>query len=192
MRVSLALSAAFSAALSAALFAGTVAAQSNPRVEFKTTKGAIVIELFADKAPKSTANFLQYVKDGHYKGTIFHRVIDGFVIQGGGFDAQMRQKPTREPIVNEGANGLKNDAGTLAMARTSDPNSATAQFYINLVNNDMLNAGPGRPGYAVFGRVVSGMEVVSAIAKSATADFGPFQNVPREPIVVESATNVAK
>lgn len=175
----------FIVAIIALAVAGLAHAQ-NPRVEFKTNRGAIVIELFADKAPKSAANFMQYVTEGHYKGTIFHRVIDGFVIQGGGFDAQMKQKSTRAPIENEGGNGLKNDAGTLAMARTQDPNSATAQFYVNLVNNDMLNAAPGRPGYAVFGRVVGGMDVVNAIAKTATGNAGPFQNVPREPIVVEA------
>lgn len=180
-----------------ALAAATVATPAalaqtgNPRVEFKTNRGAIVIELFQDKAPKSAANFLQYVRDGHYKGTIFHRVISGFVIQGGGFDAKMTQKPTRAPIENEASNGLKNDRGTLAMARTQDPNSATAQFYINLSNNDPLNfGGPGRPGYAVFGRVVQGMDVVDSIAKSPTGTVGPFQDVPREPIVVESATVV--
>ena len=165
---------------------GAAAAQ-NPRVEFKTSKGAIVVEVLADKAPKSAANFLQYVNDGFYKGTIFHRVIDGFVVQGGGFDREMRQKPTRGPVDNESANGLRNDAGTLAMARTSDPNSATSQFYINLVNNDMLNNTPGRPGYAVFARVVSGMDIVQSIAKVSTANFGPYQNVPREAVLIEAA-----
>ncbi len=184
-------------ALAGAAFATTLAAfpaiaqTANPRVEFKTNRGAIVIEVFQDKSPKSAANFLQYVKDGHYKGTIFHRVIDGFVVQGGGFDAKMTQKSTRAPIANEASNGIKNDRGTLAMARTSDPNSATSQFYINLSNNDALNfRGPGS-GYAVFGRVVQGMDVVDKIAKSPTGNVGPFQDVPREPIVVESAAVVA-
>jgi len=165
----------------------------NPKVEFKTSKGTMVIELYADKAPKSVANFLQYVKDGHYNGTVFHRVISGFVIQGGGFDSKMTQKPTRAPIVNEAANGLHNERGTLAMARTMDPNSATSQFYVNLSDNGpALNyAGPDRPGYAVFGKVVQGMDVVDAIAKVRTGNVGPFRDVPVEPVAIETARVVA-
>lgn len=177
-------------ALVALSLAATAFAQ-NPRIELKTTRGVIVLELFADKAPKSAANFIQYVKDGHYNGTVFHRVIDGFVIQGGGFDTQMRQKPTRAPIENEASNGLRNDTGTLSMARTSDPNSATSQFFVNLVNNAALNPNPGSAGYAVFAKVVSGMEVVNGIAKVATGNSGMHQNVPREPIVIESAQLLA-
>lgn len=179
------------AALVTAMVAAPALAQ-NPQVEFRTNRGPIVIELFADKAPKTTANFLQYVKDGHYKGTIFHRVIPGFVIQGGGFDAKMTQKATRAPIENEASNGVKNDRGTLSMARTNDPNSATSQFFINLSNNVALDfGGPARPGYAVFGRVVKGMEVVDGIAKQPTGRVGPFDDVPREPIVVEATTVLA-
>ena len=161
---------------------------ANPLVELKTSKGDLVVELYADQAPKSAENFLRYVKDGHYDGTIFHRVIDGFMVQGGGFDAALQQKPTRVPIENEASNGLKNEAGTLAMARTSDPHSATAQFFINLVPNPFLDA-PGSDGwgYAVFGRVVKGMEVVGAIGKVATRTVGPYQKVPVEPVVIRSA-----
>ena len=176
------------------LFAAAAWAQ-NPRVEMKTSAGRIVIELDAANAPKTSANFLQYAKDGFYNGTIFHRVIDGFMIQGGGFDRDMRQKPTRAPIANEAGRsskgGLRNDVGTVAMARTSDPDSATAQFFINVHRNDFLNFREPTPqgyGYAVFGRVVEGMEVVQRIAKVPTATVGPYQNVPRSPIVIESAT----
>lgn len=161
---------------------------ANPLVELKTSKGDIVVELYADRAPKSAENFLRYVKDGHYDGTIFHRVIDGFMVQGGGFDSALQQKPTRAPIENEARNGLKNEAGTLAMARTSDPHSASAQFFINLVPNSFLDH-PARDGwgYAVFGRVVKGMDVVGAIGKVATRTAGMYQNVPAEPVVIRSA-----
>jgi cyclophilin family peptidyl-prolyl cis-trans isomerase len=131
------------------------------------------------------------VKDGHYNGTTFHRVIDGFMIQGGGFDRDMRQKPTRAPVPNEAGNGLKNDNGTIAMARTPDPHSATAQFFINVKNNDFLNYRDPTPqgyGYTVFGKVIAGMDVVDRIAKSPTGNAGPHQNVPREPIMIESAS----
>jgi cyclophilin family peptidyl-prolyl cis-trans isomerase len=164
---------------------------ADPRVELKTNRGPIVIELYEAKAPKTVANFLQYVKDGHYNGTVFHRVIDGFMIQGGGFDRDMKQKATRAPVANEAANGLKNDYGTLAMARTPDPHSASAQFFINLKNNDFLNYRDPTPqgyGYTVFGKVVSGMDIVERIAKVPTGNAGAHQNVPREPIVIESAT----
>lgn len=164
---------------------------ADPRVELKTSMGTIVLELYPDKAPKTVANFLQYVKDGHYQGTQFHRVIDGFMIQGGGFDANFKEKPTRGTIENEAANGLKNDYGTIAMARRPDPHSASAQFFINVKNNDFLNYRDSTPrgwGYAVFGKVVSGMDVVEKIAKVPTGNAGPHQNVPREPVVIESAS----
>ncbi|MCK9258890.1 MAG: peptidylprolyl isomerase [Azoarcus sp.] len=161
---------------------------ANPMVELKTSLGDIVVELNAEKAPKSSANFVQYVQDGHYDHTVFHRVIDGFMIQGGGFDAKMTQKPTRAPIENEAKNGLKNLPGTLAMARTADPHSASAQFFINLVPNTFLDY-PSRDGwgYAVFGKVVRGMDVVEKIAKVKTANAGMHQNVPVEPVTIESA-----
>ncbi|HKC42986.1 MAG TPA: peptidylprolyl isomerase [Burkholderiales bacterium] len=167
---------------------------ADPRVELKTNRGTIVLELYPDKAPKTVANFLQYVKEGQYTGTVFHRVIDGFMIQGGGFDKDMRQKPTRAPVENEAANGLKNDVGTIAMARTPDPHSASAQFFINLKNNDFLNFREPTPqgyGYTVFGKVVAGMDVVEKIAKVPTGSAGPHQNVPRDPVIIESATILA-
>ena len=167
---------------------------ADPRVELKTNRGTIVLELYPDKAPKTVANFLQYVKEGQYTGTVFHRVIDGFMIQGGGFDKDLRQKPTRAPVENEAANGLKNDVGTIAMARTPDPHSASAQFFINLKNNDFLNFREPTPqgyGYTVFGKVVAGMDVVEKIAKLPTGNAGPHQNVPRDPVIIESATILA-
>lgn len=168
-----------------------VKADSLPQVKLSTNLGDIVLELDSAKAPKSVANFLSYVKDKHYDGTIFHRVMDGFMVQGGGFTPDMRQKSTRSPIDLEARNGLKNDRGTVAMARTSHPNSATAQFFINVVNNDMLNApNPDGFGYAVFGRVVSGMEVVDQIRQVATGNQGPHQNVPKTPITILSATQL--
>lgn len=166
----------------------------NPQVEFKTSAGSFTLELYPDKAPKTVANFLQYVKEGFYKDTIFHRVMDGFMIQGGGFDRNMREKTTRAPIDNEAGNGLKNDLGTIAMARTNAPHSATAQFFINTVNNNALNyreSTPGGFGYAVFGRVTRGMDTVMKITKVATGNAGPHQNVPVTPIVIESASLVA-
>jgi len=180
--------------LAAVLGCGTALGQ-NPQVELKTSQGNIVVELYADRAPKTVANFLQYVKEGYYGGTIFHRVIDGFMIQGGGFDRDMREKSkTRAPIENEAGSGLKNDIGTLAMARTPNPHSASAQFFINLKDNDFLNYREPTPqgyGYAVFGKVTRGMEVVTKIAKVATANAGPHQNVPREPVIIESATVIS-
>ena len=163
----------------------------HPLVELKTNRGIIVLELLPEKAPRSVANFLQYVKDGHYNGTIFHRVIAGFMIQGGGFDPQFHQKITRPPIQNEADNGLKNTVGAVAMARTSNPHSATAQFFINIANNGFLDFRARTDqayGYTVFGRVRSGMDVVNAIAKSRTGNMGPYQDVPTDPIVIESAT----
>jgi len=173
----------------AAVPGGALAA--DPQVDIKTNVGTIRLELYPAKAPKTVENFLQYVKDGHYNGTVFHRVIDGFMIQGGGFDKSYNQKSTRKPIENEAKNGLKNDVGTIAMARTSDPHSASAQFFINVKNNDFLNY-PGQDGwgYAVFGKVVSGMDVVNKIAKVPTGSSGMHQDVPREPVVIESVTVV--
>ena len=180
--------------LLATLMAETPAAKSDapPKVKLETTKGAIVLELDAAKAPKSVENFLQYVRDGYFDGTIFHRVIPGFMAQGGGFDADLMKKETRAPIENEANNGLKNARGTVAMARTNDPHSATAQFFVNLVDNTFLNHTAKSPqgwGYAVFGRVVSGMEVVDAIAKVPTGAKGPFSSdVPKETVVITKAT----
>jgi peptidyl-prolyl cis-trans isomerase A (cyclophilin A) len=170
-----------------ALIFSLAAHAANPQVEMKTSQGTIIIELYPDKAPKSVENFLQYVKDGFFKGTVFHRVIDGFMIQGGGFTPDMKQKETRAPIPNEGRNGLRNETGTLAMARTGDPHSATAQFFINLNDNRFLDY-PGRDGwgYAVFGKVTQGLDVVQKIGKTPTGTVGMFQDVPRTPVVIES------
>ena len=155
-----------------------------------TSLGDVVIELDAAKAPKSVDNFVQYVKAGHYNGTVFHRVIENFMIQGGGFSADMKEKSTRAPISLESRNGLVNTRGTVAMARTMDPNSATAQFFINVKDNDFLNAANSRDGngYAVFGKVVSGMDVVDRIRSVKTGSKGPFQDVPTEPVVILKAT----
>lgn len=162
-----------------------------PRVKLATSAGDIVLELDPAKAPKTVANFLQYVNDKHYDGTVFHRVIDGFMVQGGGFTADLQQKPTRAPIPLEASNGLKNNKYTVAMARTGNPNSATAQFFINVKDNDNLNAPqPDGHGYAVFGKVVSGAEVVDKIKGVATGNKGPYQNVPTTPITINSATLV--
>ncbi|MEK8090641.1 peptidylprolyl isomerase [Thermithiobacillus plumbiphilus] len=162
----------------------------NPQVALHTNKGDIVLELDEAKAPKTVANFLEYVRSGHYNGTIFHRVINGFMIQGGGFDENMQQKDTRAPIENEADNGLKNDIGTIAMARTNDPHSASAQFFINVGNNDFLNHSGKTPqgwGYAVFGKVIEGMDVVNAIKDVPTGNKGFHQDVPKENVVIESA-----
>ncbi len=172
---------------------------ANPQVAIKTSMGEIVVELYPDKAPKSVENFLQYTRDGFYAGTVFHRVIGGFMIQGGGFTGEFYkgvqgfgQKKTRVPIAIESQNGLKNDRGWLAMARTSDPNSATAQFFINTVDNAGLNhPQPDGHGYAVFGKVVKGMEVVDAIRGVPTTTKGPFRDVPAEPVTIDSVTVVA-
>jgi peptidyl-prolyl cis-trans isomerase A (cyclophilin A) len=205
--------------------AGAAAAEEPPRVKFATTAGDIVVELFPDKAPKTVENFLQYVKDKHYDGTIFHRVIDNFMIQGGGFDASYMQKPTRPPVPHEGQEALakggsKNVVGTITMARTSDPNSATAQFFINVKDNESLDpvviptgdpvprfeykgrvyenvpraqllASPQLYGYTVFGKVASGMEVVNKIKRIPTGAAGPFaSDVPKTPVIITSATLV--
>jgi cyclophilin family peptidyl-prolyl cis-trans isomerase len=171
---------------------------ADPQVDVRTNVGTIRLELYPGKAPKTVANFLQYVRDGHYNGTVFHRVIDGFMIQGGGFDGGFKQKPTRSPIANEAQPavkaGLTNTVGTIAMARTADPNSATAQFFINVGDNAFLNWGDPRSdgnGYAVFGKVVSGQDVVTKIAKTPTGAGGPFpRDVPRQPVVIETLTVV--
>ncbi len=167
----------------------------NPRVEFKTSMGSFALELYADKAPKTVANFIQYVNGGFYNGTIFHRVIDGFMIQGGGFEPGMREKATRAPIENEAGlalkAGLKNELGTVAMARTPNPHSATAQFFINVKDNGFLDYREPSPrgfGYAVFGRVVEGMDTVLRISKAPTATVEQHQNVPQRPITIESVT----
>ncbi len=164
----------------------------SPRVRLATTLGDIVIELDSAKAPVSTENFARYVDSGHYDGTIFHRVIADFMIQGGGFTQELAEKPARAPIKNEASNGLKNDAYTIAMARTNDPNSATAQFFINAKDNDFLNyAGETRPGYAVFGKVVKGKDVVDKIRKVAVKRSGVSEAQPLEPVVIKKAECVA-
>ena len=217
--------AALALALGVALAAGTAFAQDAPKVKFATTAGDIVVEVYPDKAPKTVENFLQYVKDKHYDGTVFHRVIDNFMIQGGGFDTSYVQKPTRPPVQHEGQEALakggpRNVTGTLSMARTPDPHSASAQFFINVKDNPQLDpvvipAGdpvarfeyqgrvyenvprsqltrnPQLYGYTVFGKVVSGMDVVNKIKGVGTGPAGPFQgDVPRQPIIITSATLV--
>ena len=162
-------------------------------IKLKTNHGDISLELDAEKAPLTVENFLQYVRDGFFKNTIFHRVIDGFMIQGGGFEPGMNQKPTRAPVKNEADNGLKNEAYTIAMARTTDPHSATAQFFINAANNDFLNYTSSTPqgwGYCVFGKVVEGKEVIDKIKKVRTGNKGGHQDVPVEDIVIESAEEI--
>jgi peptidyl-prolyl cis-trans isomerase A (cyclophilin A) len=169
----------FSLALSTPLLA------ANPLVTIETNRGDFVVELYPEKAPKTVANFMQYVDSGYYKETIFHRVINRFMIQGGGFNADMTEKPSLAPIVNEAANGLKNEPGTLAMARTSDPDSATSQFFINLENNVPLNYQGNDPeliGYCVFGRVLKGMDVVRDIGASPTMNVGPYYDVPKSTV----------
>jgi cyclophilin family peptidyl-prolyl cis-trans isomerase len=180
----------------ALLLAGTASAfAQNPQVEFKTSMGSFTLELYPDKAPKTVENFIQYANSGFYKGTIFHRVIDGFMIQGGGFDRNMKQKETRGPIENEAGTamkgGLRNELGTVAMARTSVPNSATAQFFINVKDNGFLDHKDPSPqgiGYAVFGRVVQGMNTVLQISRVNTTTVSGQQNVPQLPVVIESVT----
>ncbi|MEK6787843.1 MAG: peptidylprolyl isomerase [Pseudomonadota bacterium] len=165
------------------------------KVALNTNQGRIVLELDAAKAPKTVANFVEYVKSGHYNGTIFHRVIDGFMIQGGGFDEKMKQKSTGTQIQNEADNGLKNDIGTIAMARTGDPHSATAQFFINVGNNAFLNHSGKNPqgwGYAVFGKTVEGMDVINKIKGVATGNAGGHQDVPRTAVVIETAEIIAE
>lgn len=166
---------------------------TSPRVKLETSMGDIVIELDATKAPKTAANFVDYVKDGFYNGTVFHRVMDGFMIQGGGFEPGLKQKPTKAPIDNEANNGLKNNKYTIAMARTNDPHSATAQFFINVADNDFLNHTAPTPngwGYAVFGKVVSGTEVVDKIKGVKTGNSGFHQNVPTQDVIINKAVIV--
>ena len=173
-----------------ALSVSSIAAAANPQVELRTSMGPIVIELDADKAPQTVENFLQYVKSGQYDGTIFHRVIPGFMVQGGGMTPDMREKQTRGPIKNEASNGLRNTVGTVAMARTGDPHSATAQFFINIADNGFLDfRGPTQQGYgyAVFGKVVKGMDVVNRIAQVPTGTKAPHSDVPLKPVVIERA-----
>jgi cyclophilin family peptidyl-prolyl cis-trans isomerase len=162
---------------------------ANTTIKMQTTKGDMTIELDAEAAPVTVKNFLEYVNDGFYEGTVFHRVIPGFMIQGGGMDKNLNPKPNNDPIVNEAANGLKNDRGTLAMARTSDPDSATCQFFINHKDNNFLNytgPSPDKIGYAVFGKVIDGMDTVDAIAAVKTTRKGPYDDVPAEPIEIVS------
>ncbi|HYD96923.1 MAG TPA: peptidylprolyl isomerase [Noviherbaspirillum sp.] len=179
------------AALSLGMAFHSAGAADAPRVALKTSMGEIVLELYPEKAPKSVENFLQYVKSGHYNGTVFHRVISNFMIQGGGFDKSMNQKPTNPPIENEAKNGLKNEPYTVAMARTSAPHSASAQFFINVKNNSFLDY-PGQDGwgYAVFGKVIKGTEVVDKIKAVETGSSGMFRDVPVKPVLIESATVV--
>lgn len=168
-------------------------ADSNPQVKFETSKGEITLELYADKAPNTVKNFIEYIESGHFDGTIFHRVIPNFMIQGGGFDVDFKKKSTNAPIQNEANNGLKNDIGTIAMARTPDPHSATAQFFINVADNanlDFSSESPSGWGYAVFGKVTSGLDVVKSIEEVGTGNHGGHQNVPLEPILIEKVTIV--
>ena len=175
----------FAAGLTLAVAA--ISSQAAPSVEMQTSMGMIVIELDSEKAPITVKNFLQYAKDGFYNGTVFHRVIDGFMIQGGGFNKDMGEKPTGAQIPNEAKNGLKNQRGTIAMARRAEPHSATAQFFINHKDNSALDY-PSQDGwgYAVFGKVTQGLDVVDKIAKVKTGNRGMFQDVPVEPVVIQS------
>ena len=180
-----------SIALAAMFSVANVHAQTAPKVKLTTSMGDIVVQLDPAKAPKTVENFLAYVNDKHYDGTVFHRVMDGFMIQGGGFTADMQQKATKPPIALEASNGLKNDTYTIAMARTSNPNSATSQFFINVKDNAMLNAPqPDGHGYAVFGKVVEGTAVVDKIKAVAVGNKGGHQNVPNTPVTITSATLV--
>lgn len=190
---------AFLALAAMGLLAGQAWAQgaaAAPKVKFATSAGDFVVEVYPDKAPKTVENFLQYVKDKHYDGTVFHRVIENFMIQGGGYDAKYAEKKTRAPVAHEGREALakggdKNVVGTLAMARTNDPNSASAQFFINVRDNDFLNPSAQAPGYTVFGKVVSGMDVVNKIKATPTGPGGPFPgDVPKTQVLVNSATLV--
>lgn len=167
-----------------------------PKVKFATTAGEFIVEVYPDKAPKTVENFLQYVKDKHYDGTIFHRVIENFMIQGGGFDSKFSQKKTRPPVIHEGREALakggpRNTVGTLAMARTNDPQSATAQFFINVNENSFLDPNVQQPGYTVFGKVVAGMDIIQKVKSTPTGSGGPFpSDVPKTPILINSATLV--
>jgi peptidyl-prolyl cis-trans isomerase A (cyclophilin A)/peptidyl-prolyl cis-trans isomerase B (cyclophilin B) len=175
--------------LAAGMLLSSAAFAANPLVMMRTNMGDIVFELFPDKAPKTVANFLRYVNSGHYNGTVFHRTIQKFIIQGGGFTPNLEYKPTQDPIQNEAANGLKNEPGTLAMARTYEPDSATSQFFINLDDNKFLNHHRPHPdyyGYCVFGKVVQGMDVAKKIGAVQTSPAGPFDaDVPKQPVIIE-------
>jgi peptidyl-prolyl cis-trans isomerase A (cyclophilin A) len=180
-------------ALAFAAFTQTAIAQDAPRVKFVTNAGEFVVEVYPDKAPKTVENFLQYVRDKHYDGTIFHRVIGNFMVQGGGYDQRYIERRTRPPVEHEGREALakggpRNTVGTIAMARTNVPNSATSQFFINVMDNGFLDPTPQQPGYTVFGKVVSGMETINKIKTVQTSFGGPFpSDVPRTPIIIQSA-----
>ena len=185
----------FIALVSCSALISQVAVAANPQVIFETNRGNFIVELYPEKAPKTVANFMKYVDSGFYKETIFHRVINHFMIQGGGFSADMSEKETLAPIINEAANGLLNEPGTIAMARTSDPNSATAQFFINLENNVPLNfqgSDPDLIGYCVFGRVLKGMDVVREIGASPTKNVGPYADVPKSTVLIHQIRLNAK
>ncbi|MBD3239779.1 MAG: peptidyl-prolyl cis-trans isomerase [Chitinivibrionales bacterium] len=180
---------------SLAMTAQAQKSESNPRVSIETSLGEIVVELDSAAAPKTVANFLQYARDGFYDGTVFHRVIKGFMIQGGGMTPDLARKQTRAPVENEADNGLKNDRGTIAMARTNDPHSATSQFFINTVDNAALNHSGKNPrgwGYCVFGKVVSGMETVDKIEGVQTTSRGPYRDVPAQTVPIEKVTVVGE
>ena len=172
------------------LFCASTCTLAAPSVEFQTNQGDFTVELYPEKAPKTVANFLQYVKDGYYENTIFHRVINHFMIQGGGFERDLSEKNTRAAVVNEAGNGLLNQTGTIAMARTADPDSATAQFFVNLIDNQFLDytgPDPDQIGYCVFGKVTSGMDVIQKIGITQTNTFGRYSDVPVKPIIIKSA-----
>ena len=172
------------------LFCASTCTLAAPSVEFQTNQGDFTVELYPEKAPKTVANFLQYVKDGYYENTIFHRVINHFMIQGGGFERDLSEKNTRAAVVNEAGNGLLNQTGTIAMARTADPDSATAQFFVNLIDNQFLDytgPDPDQIGYCVFGKVTSGMDVIQKIGVTQTNTVGRYSDVPVKPIIIKSA-----
>lgn len=178
------------AAVAALLICSSALAGPGPQVEFVTSQGSFVVEVYPDKAPKTVANFLQYVREGFYRGTVFHRVIPGFVIQGGGFDADLHHREPRAPIENEAANGLRNERGTLSMARTREPHSASSQFFVNLVDNAVLDHRAPTPsgyGYAVFARVIKGMDVVDRIAAVPTGFVAGMADVPTTPVIIDRA-----
>ena len=176
--------------LGSLLLSASISAFAAPSVEFQTNQGNFTVELYPEKAPKTVANFLQYVKDGFYENTIFHRVINHFMIQGGGFERDLSEKNTRAPISNEAGNGLLNETGTIAMARTADPDSATAQFFVNLFDNqflDYVGPDPDQIGYCVFGKVTSGMDVIQKIGLTQTNTVGRYSDVPVKPVIIKSA-----
>jgi len=174
------------------VFVTGTALAKDPEVIIRTTKGDVTLRLYADKSPITVENFLAYVDSGHYAGTVFHRVIPRFMIQAGGMNERMQEKPTRDPIKNESKNRVHNERGTIAMARTNDPDSATSQFFINVRTNLPLDWGPGKDGYAVFGEVIDGMHVVDSIAVVPTGNFMGHQNVPLEPIFITEVVRVGE